>query len=412
MIWKRIAPDAMRQRIFTALQENVNYKQQSVIGLPASHLDEHVFPQESGFLRDAPFLSTLVQNPNHIGCHTMGASEQYFWGTQCIEREVLAICAEAILQADEGAYDGYVAAGGTEANIQAAWIYRNYFMHEKGAKPHEIALVCSQDSHYSMVKASNLLGIRLCRVAVGEHDRKISREMLEEELRQLQCLGVKYAIVVANMMTTMFGSVDDISTYTEPLEKAGIPFKLHVDAAYGGFYYPVVNENSGMTFENPAITSFTLDAHKMVQAPYGTGIFLIRKGYMHFAATKEASYVQGEDCTLSGSRSGANAVSIWLILSYYGRHGWFEKLHILQRRTDWLEQQLKAAKIPCYRNAFSNILALPESTVAAGIAAKYGLVPDDHHAPKWYKIVVMEHVTVEKLETFLEDLWGGWHVPV
>ena len=38
------------------------------------------------------------------------------------------------------------------------------------------------------------------------------------------------------------------------------------------------------------------------------------------------------------------------------------------------------------------------------IAHHYGLVPDNHHNPKWFKIVVMEHVTMEKLNPFLEDL--------
>jgi tyrosine decarboxylase/aspartate 1-decarboxylase len=31
-------------------------------------------------------------------------------------------------------------------------------------------------------------------------------------------------------------------------------------------------------------------------------------------------------------------------------------------------------------------------------------VPDDHHHPAWYKIVVMDHVTIERLEAFLEAL--------
>jgi hypothetical protein len=42
--------------------------------------------------------------------------------------------------------------------------------------------------------------------------------------------------------------------------------------------------------------------------------------------------------------------------------------------------------------------------ISEEIAHKYGLVPDNHHQPNWYKIVVMEHVTMEKLNPFLEDL--------
>ncbi len=32
------------------------------------------------------------------------------------------------MKGDSGEQDGYVASGGTEANIQAIWIYRNYFI--------------------------------------------------------------------------------------------------------------------------------------------------------------------------------------------------------------------------------------------------------------------------------------------
>ena len=35
--------------------------------------------------------------------------------------------------------------------------------------------------------------------------------------------------------------------------------------------------------------------------------------------------------------------------------------------------------------------------MTAELAHKFGLVRDNHHDPEWYKIVIMEHVTIEKL---------------
>jgi len=403
MIWKKKTQEAINQRVFAALSENVNYTNQSIIGLPGSCLDEKVFSQEASFVHDAPYLSTLVQNPNHIGCHTLGASEDFFSGTQELEREVIAICAEDILKAEPASYDGYIAAGGTEANLQAIWIYRNYFMREKNARLDQLAIVCSEDSHYSMAKGANMFQVHWCPIPVDVTTRAIQPEVLEANLARLKSNGIQYVIVVANMMTTMFGSVDNSLLYVEALKKQGLDFNIHIDAAYGGFYYPIINKESELSFQNPYITSFTLDAHKMVQAPYGTGVFLIRKGWMDFATTKEASYVQGEDCTISGSRSGANAVAIWLIFAKYGYHGWFEKMLILQKRADWLCDRLNELKLPFYRNAFSNIITLVATGIPEELVHKYGLIPDNHHAPSWYKIVVMEHVTIDKLEDFLND---------
>jgi tyrosine decarboxylase/aspartate 1-decarboxylase len=42
-------------------------------------------------------------------------------------------------------------------------------------------------------------------------------------------------------------------------------------------------------FSNPKISSITIDAHKMLQAPYGTGIFICRKGLIENVLTKEAN---------------------------------------------------------------------------------------------------------------------------
>jgi glutamate/tyrosine decarboxylase-like PLP-dependent enzyme len=401
--WKKLSQQEIRQRIFSALSENVDYYTENIIGLPASHLDDKVFYQNAPFLEDAPYLSTLIHNPNHIGCHTLGESESFFRGTQELEKEVIKVCAEDILHCS-GDYDGYVASGGTEANMQAVWIYRNYFMQEKNAEINEIALISSQDAHYSSAKASNVLQIDFYKVAVDENNRAIGTEQLEKTISQAKGDGKKYFIVMANMMTTMFGSVDDINIYTDYFTEKDLPFKLHVDGAYGGFFYPFAKPENDLNFSNPHVNSVTLDAHKMLQAPYGTGIFLIRKNWMHYANTQEASYVEGQDFTLIGSRSGANAIAIWMILMTYGPNGWFEKTMVLNHRAEWLCKALKNRNIEFYRYPDANIITIKSEYLKKEVCKKYGLIPDNHQNPKWYKIVVMDHVTVEKLEQFLEEV--------
>ncbi|MEY3425444.1 MAG: hypothetical protein RL679_802 [Bacteroidota bacterium] len=412
MKWQKRTPEEIKSKIFEALSKNVNYSSEIILGVPASYLDEKVFPQNKTFLKDAAFLSALVQNPNHIGCHTLGESESFFHGTQEIERELIEICGVDILKGEKDELDGYVASGGTEANIQAIWIYRNYFQSVYSAKTSEIAIICSQDSHYSMDKAANLLGIQLIKVATDEQTKTLQKNELCRILDDSEAQGIRYYIVVANMLTTVFGSVDNPTIYTDELTKRKANFKLHIDGAYGGFYYPFSNKHTNLNFSNPFVSSVTLDAHKMAQAPYGTGIFLIRKGFIHFATTKQASYVEGEDCTLSGSRSGANALAVWMILATYGQNGWFEKIFILQKRTDYLCEKLEELELEFFRDPNSNIVAIRSSSMAHEIAVKYHLVPDNHHEANWYKIVVMEHVTLDKIEPFLADLKHHFSKPM
>lgn len=404
--WRKRSAEEIKQIVFDALDRNVNYVDEGVLGVPASYLDDKVFNQDASFLKNAPFMYALVRNPNHIGCHTLGHSESFFEGTQRIEKELLQICAVDILKGEPNGYDGYVASGGTEANLQAIWIYRNYFMTEHSARREEVALICSADSHYSMDKAGNVLGVDLFKIPVNPDSRELLADGMKDVIAVAKSQGKKYFIVICNMMTTMFGSVDDVDLMCRILKEESCEFKLHVDGAYGGFYYPFTNEANHLNFENPNITSFTLDAHKMAQAPYGTGIFLIRKDMIHYANTKEASYVEGEDFTLIGSRSGANAIAVWMILSKHGPYGWFEKVYLLQKRAEWLCLRLKEMDIEYYRNNMSNIITIKSTHVSEAVALRFGLVPDNHSKANWFKIVIMDHVTIEKLEALVEALRG------
>ncbi len=403
-IWRKLSQDQIQKRVFDAIDQNVNYENENALGIPASYLDDKVFNQDVSFLKEAPFISTLVKNPNHIGCHTQGKSESFFKGTQEIEKELMELIAVDILKADPKSTDGYVASGGTEANIQAIWIYRNYYLREKGASPSEIAILCSEDSHYSMDKAGDLLGIPTLKVKVDEKDRSISREQVSAAISSGRESGIKYFIVVANMMTTMYGSVDAISVYTDSLVENEVEFKLHVDGAYGGFYYPFSNRDNDLNFSNEHVSSVTLDAHKMAQAPYGTGIFVARKGLLQYATTNSASYVEGADCTLIGSRSGANAIAVWMILQKNGPFGWMEKIFILQKRTQWLCDELAKLGARFFRDPNSNIVTIEAEFVSNKTVEKFGLVPDNHNAPNCFKVVVMDHVTIEKLQLLLSDL--------
>lgn len=402
--WKKLSPEEIQKRIFGALKENVNYYKENILGVPASHLDDKVFYQDAPFLSNAPYLSTLIHNPNHIGCHTLGSSESFFKGTQEVEKEVIAVCAENILYASENSIDGYVASGGTEANMQAVWIYRNYFQQKFNATNEEICILTSADCHYSSTKAADVLNVRCAKTPVEQDTRGISKEGILKTIKQEQAQGVKYFIVIANMMTTMFGSVDDIAAYSNALKACDVAYKIHVDGAYGGFFYPFAAAKTNLDFSNPEVNSVTLDAHKMLQAPYGTGIFLIRKDFMQYAVTKEASYVEGEDYTLIGSRSGANAIAIWMILMTYGPHGWYEKILVLINRSNWLCKKLDDLEVGYYRHPESNIITIKSSFVTPALAKRYGLVPDNHHHPSWYKIVIMDHVTIEKMEPFIKEL--------
>ncbi|MBK7665949.1 MAG: aspartate aminotransferase family protein [Sphingobacteriaceae bacterium] len=395
----------MKQAIFDALSKNINYRSETILGVPGTYLDTEIFYDDAPFLKDSPFLSTLIANPNHIGCHTLGDEhENMFSGTQEIEKNLIKICAEEIFKAEHGQYDGYVASGGTEANIEAIWIYRNYFVEKEDADLSEICIISSEDTHYSIHKASNLLNISNVVVQVNEY-HQISIPELERNVSKAIHDGKKYFIVVLNMSTTMFGSVDDINAVTNYFNLLHLNYKLHIDAAYGGFIYPFTNNESNFNFKNPDVSSVSIDGHKMLQAPYGTGILLIRKNYMPFVCNDNATYVNGKDYTLVGSRSGANAICMWMILHAHGSEGWTKKMRELTDKTSDFCAALSEMEVEYYRNPYLNIVAIKSKYVSAELAKKFVLVPDTHEGqPQWYKVVVMPHVHHNALSQFINEL--------
>lgn len=407
MHWNKLTHDEINSRVKAAISENINYRETPLLGIPGSFLDEEEFYPEATFLEDSPFLATFVNNPNHIGCHTLTKdnSEPFFRGTQQLELEVIRICAEEILQGEKEQQDGYISPGGTEANLQAIWIYRNYYQTEYNASINEIALIYSQDSHYSMPKAANILGVRQYVVDVDFETREIDMGDFDCKVNLAKENGAKYFIIIQNMATTMFGSVDKISLVTSYLNNNEVNYKLHVDAAFGGFIYPFTNEENPLNLKNQDITSFTLDGHKMLQTPYGTGIFIIRKGFMKYGLTDEAKYVSGKDYTVCGSRSGANAISIWMTLMTHGSMGWTVKMEHLLDKTASVCSKLDKLNVEYFREPKVNIITIKAKYISTQLAKKYNLVPNTSEGkPKWWKIVVMQHVRKGVLQQFLSEL--------
>ena len=87
MYWKSVTRKELNQRVDKALNANSNYHNNDMIGIPGTYLDQKEFYRDASFLDNAPYLRTLVANPNHIGCHTLKKpGSRIFKGTQAIER--------------------------------------------------------------------------------------------------------------------------------------------------------------------------------------------------------------------------------------------------------------------------------------------------------------------------------------
>jgi aromatic-L-amino-acid decarboxylase len=100
-------------------------------------------------------------------------------------------------------------------------------------------------------------------------------DALEQLVAADRRAGLRPFLVVANGGTTNTGAVDPLSDLAGLAREYGLWF--HVDAAYGGFFQ--LTERGRRVLRGiEQSDSVTLDPHKGMFLPYGTGALLVREG--------------------------------------------------------------------------------------------------------------------------------------
>ena len=202
-------------------------------------------------------------------------------------------------------YLGHLTGGGTLANLEALWVAGRL---RPGAK-----IMASEQAHYTHARISEVLGLDFAAIPVdgrARMDLEALRRMLEREVA---------GTVVATLGTTAVGAIDPLPELMELRQEFG--FRLHVDAAYGG-YYMIANNLSaeaGRAFSCLAeADSIVIDPHKHGLQPYGCGCILFRdpavgRFYRH---DSPYTYFSSDELhlgeiSLECSRAGAAAVALW-----------------------------------------------------------------------------------------------------
>ena len=200
---------------------------------------------------------------------------------------------------------GHLTGGGTVANLEALWVAGRLHPGKK--------IVASTQAHYTHSRISGVLGLRFSSIAVDRRGR-MDLDRLEDELRRGDV-----GTVVATLGTTAIGSVDPLEGIVALREKYG--FRLHVDAAYGGYFKLVPGISADAVRAFGAIgeaDSIVIDPHKHGLQPYGCGCVIfhdpaVGSFYKHdspYTYFSSADLHLGE-ITLECSRAGAAAVALW-----------------------------------------------------------------------------------------------------
>ncbi len=200
---------------------------------------------------------------------------------------------------------GHLTGGGTVANLEGLWVAGQLHPGKR--------IVASSQAHYTHGRISGVLGLSFSPIAV-DHRGRMDLDRLEDELRKGDV-----GTVVATLGTTAIGSVDPLDRIVALRGKYG--FRLHVDAAYGGYFklVPGISPEAVRAFAAVGeADSIVIDPHKHGLQPYGCGCVLFRDPavgsfYKHdspYTYFSSAELHLGE-ITLECSRAGAAAVALW-----------------------------------------------------------------------------------------------------
>jgi tyrosine decarboxylase / aspartate 1-decarboxylase len=202
-------------------------------------------------------------------------------------------------------YLGHLSSGGTFANLEALWV--------AGQLAPGKAIVASSQAHYTHHRISAVVGLPFIEIPADSTGR-MDLAALEEALKT-----GKVGTVVATLGTTAIGSVDPLDEIIKL--QSSYKFRLHVDAAYGGYFTLASNlaPQTRAAFDAiPYADSIVIDPHKHGLQPYGCGCVLFRdpavgRFYKHdspytYFSSKELHL--GE-ISLECSRAGASAVALW-----------------------------------------------------------------------------------------------------
>jgi len=169
---------------------------------------------------------------------------------------------------------GLFTAGGSMATFNAIVCGRERFL---GAEIRRGVLYTSDQAHHSVLKSAKLAGVMPDRVRAIESDGsfRMRVDLLRQVIAADRRAGLTPFAVVSSAGTTNTGAVDPLDDIADVCALESMWH--HIDGAYGAFFYLCDDLRPALAGLSRA-DSLTLDPHKGMFLPYGTGALLVRDG--------------------------------------------------------------------------------------------------------------------------------------
>lgn len=217
---------------------------------------------------------------------------------------------------------GLLTTGGSTSNLIAIVAART-----RGAdrQVDRAAIYVGEHAHGSMAKAARTAGLARehVRIVRSTPDLRLDVEHLRDRIAADRAAGLIPVCISAAAGTTNTGTIDPLGAVAEAAREEGIWF--HVDGAYGGLFQLTGRGRERLRGIEQA-DSITLDPHKSLFLPYGTGALVVRsRDPLQQAFAEPADYMQ--DLGSADSLPELDTMTPELTRDYRGLRVWLP-LHL------------------------------------------------------------------------------------
>lgn len=240
---------------------------------------------------------------------------------------------------------GILTSGGSLSTLSAIVAAREAKLPEDFSKG---TIYVSEETHYCVPKAARVAGFRdwqVKRVAVDAR-RRIDPKELARGIEMDRVKGFNPFLVIANVGTTNTGAIDDLPAVLSVARSHSM--WVHADAAYGGFFR-LAGAGPSLMPEIEECDSITLDPHKGMFLPYGTGCLLVRDPEnLKRAHSMDAEYLHDVKAETSPNFSDLSpelsrdfrGLRIWLPLVLHGLDAFRDAIEEKLMLTRWAYERL------------------------------------------------------------------------
>ena len=250
-----------------------------------------------------------------------------------------------LLGLPDNTFAGFVS-GSSTASLCGLIAGRNYLLSNMGYdvtkeglfNAPEIKVIVGEGTHSTIYKTLSIIGLGNARVIIVPSDEQGC--IIADKIPELD----DKTLLILQAGNVNSGAFDDFNTICKKANKAGA--WIHVDGAFG-LWAATSKKMNHLTKGFELADSWSIDAHKTLNAPYDNGIILCR----HKDVLVNAMHMTGSYIIYNDNRDGmlytaemsrrARAIDLWACLKGLGKNGVSELVEELHSKAKYFSKLLE-----------------------------------------------------------------------